>query len=150
MGSILYGHEPISGVNDLKALQMHTQAKIKSAFFITFSGDCKKALSLYQSCFGGKLYFDTFEETLAVMEESPVISGSLISDKMTMYGSDLVHNEGRRVGNFISIYIHCNDSDERCFYLKKLDKNQDDYAELRSQKLIEITDAFDVRWVFGI
>lgn len=131
---------------------MHTKNKIKSAFFVTFSGNCKKALTLYQSCFGGDLYFDTFDETMAGFEELPVISGSLISEKITIYGSDLVHNEGRRVGNFMSIYIHCDNYGERMNYLKKLDPNLKDCSPLRyvEQKLIEITDSFEVRWVFGI
>lgn len=131
---------------------MQTKKKIKSAFFITFSGNCKKALTLYQNCFGGDLYFDTFDESIAGIEELPVVSGSLVSEKIVVYGSDLVHNEGRRVGNFMSIYIHCDDFGERLNYLKKLDCNLKDCSPKKyvEQKLIEITDPFNVRWVFGI
>lgn len=129
---------------------MQAKQKINSAFFITFSGDCKKALTMYQSCFGGNLYFSTFDESIAGIKESPIVSGSLISEKITVYGSDLVHNEGRRVGNFMSIYIHCNDFNERLNYLKKLNNNLRDYSKYAEQKLIEIIDPFDVHWIFGI
>lgn len=132
--------------------KMSLNKKIKSAFFITFSGDCKKALTLYQNCFGGVVHFNTFDEPIDGIEELPVVSGSLVCEKVTIYGSDLVHNEGRRVGNFISIYIHCNDCNERFIYLKKLNNTLQDCSPLKyvDQKLIEITDPFDVRWVFGI
>jgi PhnB protein len=131
---------------------MQTNKKINSAFFITFSGNCKKALTLYQSCFGGDLYFNTFDELLDESKESPVVSGSLASEKITIYGSDLVPNEGRRTGNFMSIYIHCNNHNERLNYLKKLDNNLKDYSpeKYAGQKLIEITDPFEVRWIFGV
>lgn len=38
--------------------------KVTSAIFITFSGNCIKALKFYQSCFGGTLRFETFEKEL--------------------------------------------------------------------------------------
>ena len=40
--------------------------------------------------------------------EMPVISGFLVADKVTIYGSDLVHNEGRQLGNYMAIFVHCN------------------------------------------
>jgi PhnB protein len=131
---------------------MQTNSKINSAFFITFSGECKKALTMYQDCFGGNLYFETFDKPIAGIKEMPVVSGSLLSEKIAIYGSDLVHNEGRRVGNFMSIYILCNNFIERLDYLKKLGKAESDYSseKYRAQKWIEITDPFEVRWVFGI
>jgi uncharacterized glyoxalase superfamily protein PhnB len=128
---------------------MQNKETIASAFYITFSGNCKKALILYQSCFGGDLHFDIFDEKISGIEELPVISGFLVSDKITIYGSDLVHNEGRRVGNVIAVYVHCKDNKERFNYLKKL-SNNNFYKNHSEQKLIEITDAFEVRWIFGI
>ena len=128
---------------------MQKEEKIASAFYITFSGTCKKALTLYQTCFGGDLHFDVFDKSIVGIEELPVISGFLVSDKITIYGSDLVHNEGRRVGNFMAVYVHCKDSKERFNYLQKLSNNH--FSKNHSeQKLIEITDAFEVRWIFGI
>lgn len=130
---------------------MQLNRTIKSAFFITFSGDCKKALIAYQDCFGGDLHFDTFDKSIAGIKELPIVSGSLVSEMVTIYGSDLVHDEGRKVGNFMSIYIPCEDFQERLDYLKKLDKKTDYSREkYSSQRLIEISDEFGVRWVFGI
>lgn len=127
-------------------------AKLISAIFITFSGNCKKALTFYQACFGGTLQFETFEKELQGYTEMPVVSGSLVSDRIIIHGSDLVHNEGRKLGNYISIFLHCKNTYDRKELIEKLEfdkknlfvKNYDD------QKLIEVTDAFDVRWVLGV
>ncbi|MCE7053137.1 VOC family protein [Algoriphagus sp. AGSA1] len=129
----------------------HTDYKAMSAVFITFSGNCKKALTFYQSCFGGVLRLKSFENKLPANKEI-VVSGSLLAEGITIHGSDLVHNEGRKLGNYISIFLGCKDRDERRELIEKLlgdetksfDGNHDD------QKLIELTDPFDVRWVLGI
>nr|WP_121271468.1 glyoxalase [Pedobacter schmidteae] len=123
-----------------------------SAIFITFSGNCKKALAFYQTCFGGLLQFETFEKEIEGYPEIPVVSGSLVSDRIIIYGSDLVHNEGRKLGNYMSIFLHCKNTIERKELVKKLEPgkkfffvNNDD-----DQKLFEVIDVYGVRWVLGI
>lgn len=132
--------------------------KVTSAIFITFSGNCIKALKFYQSCFGGTLQFQTFgKELLQDYTETPVVSGSLVSDRIIIHGSDLVHEEGRKIGNYMSIFLHCKTSNDRKVLIEKLEANQkflfnkhDDDDDDDDQKLIEITDAFDVRWLLGV
>jgi len=126
--------------------------KLVSAIFITFSGNCKKALSFYQTCFGGQLQFETFEKELQGYKEMPVISGSLISDRIIIHGSDLVHNEGRKLGNYIAVFLYCKSTLDRRELIKKLefDKRNLFVADYDHQKLIEITDVFDVKWVLGV
>lgn len=123
-----------------------------SAIFITFSGNCKKALTLYQTLFGGILQFNFFEEELQGYTEMPVVSGSLISDRIIIHGSDLVHDEGRKLGNYISIFLHCKNPHDRREFIKKLEFNKKKplLKDNNDQKLIEVTDAFDVRWVLGV
>lgn len=118
-----------------------------SAVFITFSGNCRKALTYYQTCFGGTLQFETFE--LEGYTEKPVISGSLVSDSIIIYGSDLVHDEGRILGNYMAVFLHCKNTDERQGLIKKLRFNQRDLADA-DPKLVEVIDAFDVRWLLSI
>jgi uncharacterized glyoxalase superfamily protein PhnB len=130
----------------------HDHDKLISAVFITFSGNCKKALSFYQSCFGGVLQFETFEKELQGYTEMPVVSGSLVSDKIIIHGSDLVHNEGRKLGNYISLFLHCKNTYERKELIKKLefDKENGLVNNHDDQKLVELTDRFDVRWILGV
>lgn len=128
------------------------QTKIRTAIFITFSGNCNKALTFYQTCFGGRLQFETFEMEWKGNAEKLVISGSLVSERIIIHGSDLVHEEGRKTGNHLSIFLHCKNAADRKVLVEKLQftnkhlfiKDDDD------QKLIEVTDAFDVRWVLGV
>ncbi|SMC98325.1 Uncharacterized conserved protein PhnB, glyoxalase superfamily [Pedobacter nyackensis] len=130
----------------------HNHHKLISAIFITFSGNCKKALSFYQTCFGGGLQFETFEKELLGYTEMPVVSGSLVSDRIIIHGSDLVHNEGRKIGNYISIFLHCKNIHDRKELVEKLAFDKKDFFAKNDddQKLIEVTDAFDVSWILGV
>lgn len=129
-----------------------TRSKFVSAIFITFSGNCRKALTYYQTCFGGTLQFETFDKELEDYPEMPVVSGSLISDNVVIYGSDLVHDEGRILGNYLSVFLHCKNSEDRYTLIKKLRFNKQNTSVKNGddQKLVEVIDAFNVRWVLGV
>lgn len=126
--------------------------KLISAIFITFSGNCKKALRFYQNCFGGLLQFETFEKEIQGYTEMPVVNGSLVSNRIIIHGSDLVHNEGRKLGNYMSIFLCCKNTDDRNELIEKLgfDQKKPFVNHHDDQKLIEVIDAFDVRWILGI
>ena len=125
--------------------------QLTSAVFITFSGNCKAALMFYQSCFGGHLQVDTFHKVDDFLA-FPVVSASLVSERIVIHGSDLVHNEGRTLGNYISIFLYCKNVDDRAKLIDKLICKEQNFRIHRksNEKLIEITDAFDVRWTLGI
>ena len=125
--------------------------KFASAVFLTFSGNCKKALTFYQTCFGGTLRFEAFGQELQGFTEMPVVSGSLVSDRIVIYGSDLVHDEGRKLGNYMAIFLPFKNRMERRTFLEKLEfeKRELFVPDKDDQKLIEVTDAFDVRWVLS-
>jgi PhnB protein len=130
----------------------HNKDKLRSAIFITFSGNCRKALTFYQTCFGGKLTLQSFEKKLQGYTGLPVVSGSLVSDSISIHGSDLVHNEGRKLGNYISIFLLFKNTHDRKELIEKLefDKKNHFVKNYDDEKLVEVTDAFDVRWVLGI
>ncbi|WP_028296223.1 glyoxalase [Olivibacter sitiensis] len=133
-------------------MNVSNYGKLVSAVFITFSGNCRKALTYYHTCFGGTLQFETFEKELQGYTEMPVVSGALVSDRVLIYGSDLVHNEGRTLGNYMSIFLLCENTDDRQALIEQLKPNKKDLfaGYYDDQKLVEITDAFDVRWVLGV
>lgn len=126
--------------------------RLTGGVFITFSGNCKKALTFYQTCFGGTLHFETFDKELQGYTEIPVISGSLVSDSIVIHGSDLVHNEGRKIGNYISIFLPCKNAGARKILIEKIGSDRRGVAtrNYAADSLIEVTDAFDVKWVFGL
>ncbi|WP_437364686.1 glyoxalase [Olivibacter jilunii] len=152
MASNMISQHKLTKASPEKVFQEFATGKLVSAIFITFSGNCRKALTFYQTCFGGRLQFETFEKELQGYTEIPVVVGSLVSDNIIIYGSDLVHNEGRTIGNYISIFLHCTNVYERKALIKKLLANKKDQIirDPDDQKLIEITDTFDVGWVLGI
>ena len=126
--------------------------RLTSAIFVTFSGNCKKALTFYQTCFGGRLHFEHFPMEFEGYIGTPIVSGSLISDRIIIYGSDLVYEEGRKLGNYIAVFLHCKDLADRKQLVEKLDSESKRIFKgvYDESPLIEITDAFDVRWVLGI
>ena len=133
-------------------MQLQNSEKLTGGIFITFAGNCKKALRFYQTCFGGTLHFETFDKELQGYTEIPVISGALVSDRIVIHGSDLVHNEGRKIGNYLSIFLPCKNADDRKVLIEKLGSDRRDVATRNYQEdsLIEVTDAFDVKWVLGL
>ncbi len=128
----------------------NTDHKFVSAVFLTFSGNCKEALTYYQTCFGGFLQFKHLEKKLPGYKTAPVVSGSLIAEDIILYGSDMVHNEGRIAGNYIAIFIQCANINTRKALIEKLAPGKNAAAINYNEKLIEITDVFDVRWVLCV
>lgn len=137
---------------NLSAMIVHRNTTLTSAIFITFSGNCKRALTFYQTCFGGVLQFETFEKKLEGYTDMLVVCGSLMADSIIIHGSDLVHDEGRKPGNHISIFLQCKNSDDRKALIEKLQSGKKHLRvkDDEEQKLIELTDAFDVRWMMGV
>jgi PhnB protein len=126
--------------------------KLTGGIFITFAGNCKKALTFYQTCFGGTLHFEIFDKELQGYKEKPVISGSLVADNIVIHGSDLVHNEGRKIGNYLSVFLPFKNADDRKVLIDKLSTGRKELPATNNeeQKLVEIMDAFDVRWVLSV
>lgn len=125
------------------------------AVFITFPGNCEKALTHYQSCFGGTLHFELFTKKLPGHPRRPVVSGSLVSARIVIHGSDMMHNEGRMLGNYIAVFLPCKDVVERQMLATKLAGRPDvvnscPAAVSTPPVLVELVDIFDVRWVLAI
>ncbi|WP_285058622.1 glyoxalase [Pedobacter ginsengisoli] len=126
--------------------------KFVTAVFLTFSGNCREALTFYQTCFGGSLQFKSFEKQLDGYGAIPVVSGSLVAESIIIHGSDLVHDEGRILGNYMAIFIHCRDTYTRKKLVGDLEFSKSDslVRNYDDDQLIEITDAFDVRWILYV
>lgn len=125
---------------------------LRTGVFITFSGNCHKALTFYQSCFGGVLHFEMFDSMTVENPERPVVNASLTSKSIIIHGSDMVHDEGRKTGNHVAVFLMCRNASERMILVKKLTARYSPVpvAGNEQDKLMEVTDAFDVRWILGI
>jgi len=125
--------------------------RLRSGVFITFSGNCRRALTFYQSCFGGTLHFDRLDKKINGFSELPIVSASLTSPSVVIYGSDLVHDDGRKIGNYLSVFLPCTNVIDRGRLVTKLAAGrQAVLGNNETDQLVEVTDIFDVRWILGI
>lgn len=130
---------------------LEQRSEKRSGIFITFAGNCKKALTFYQACFGGVLDFEMLDKVIEGYNEIPVISGVLISDRLVIYGSDLVQDGGRKIGNHIAVFLSCQDLMDRRYLIQKLALPAEQDSLIRDQDpLVEIKDSFDVNWILGV
>lgn len=124
---------------------------LRSGVFITFPGNCRKALTFYQSCFGGTLHFEMLDSIMGETLEVPVVNGFLMSQNIIIHGSDMVHDEGRTIGNYVAVFFTCRNAIHRKALVNKLTSLHNLLAPASEQdKLIEVTDVFDVRWILAV
>lgn len=125
---------------------------LKSGVFITFSGNCREALTFYQNCFGGILHFEMFDSMPGENPDLPVVSASLTSQSIVIHGSDMVYDEGRKTGNHVAVFLMCRNTSERMILVNKLTArpNPVPVAGNEQDKLMEVTDVFDVRWILAV
>lgn len=82
--------------------------------YLNFGGNCREAMTFYQACLGGELFFQTVEES-PLAENLPkeikdyVLQANLHKDGVALQGSDMVAEEGLLHGNRISLSIELND-----------------------------------------
>ena len=127
------------------------QPNFSSSIFLTFSGNCKSALTFYQSCFGGQLHFEMCDNVVGTNPKQLVISGCLRSDNIIIRGSDLVYDQGRVIGNYMAIYVQCASAQERNLIKNKILVGvNSDPIDHCVNKLIDIVDQFQVRWILGL
>lgn len=122
-----------------------------SAVFLTFNGNCEQALKSYQKCFGGQMTFEYFDRKLTGFKQKIILRAKLTCERITIFGSDLGHNEGLKVGNNIAIYLKCSNLPERQQFINSLAGQELlSKKETENSALVEIIDAFEVRWIFEI
>ncbi|HUR67392.1 MAG TPA: VOC family protein [Chitinophagaceae bacterium] len=92
--------------------------------YLTFSGNCREAMSFYQECLGGELFFQTIGDSPLAdkmppqMKES-ILHSTLTKGKMVLMGSDMVGEKGLLKGNAVSLMLNCSSEDEiKGFYSK--------------------------------
>ncbi len=95
-------------------------AKINS--YLTFSGNCREAMTFYKECLGGDL-------TLQIIGESPlaekmpskmkeyILHAALTKGELLLMGSDMVPEPGLTKGNAVSLALACSSENEirQCF-----------------------------------
>jgi PhnB protein len=93
--------------------------------YLTFSGNCREAMTFYKQCLGGELIFQTVNESpmadkLPQQMRDYILHSALTNGNLILMGSDIVREEGLVVGNSISLMLNCNSEDEIHQFFKNL------------------------------
>lgn len=93
--------------------------------YLTFSGNCRAAMTFYQKCLGGELYFQTIGES-PLAEQMPqrmkdcILHATLRNGNLILMGSDMVPETGFIRGNAVSLMLNCSSEEEIRRFYKKL------------------------------
>lgn len=85
--------------------------------YLTFSGNCREAMTFYKECLGGTLNLQAIGDS-PLSEEMPekmrncILHATLINGPLVLMGSDMVADEGLTRGNAVSLLLQCSSEDE--------------------------------------
>lgn len=85
--------------------------------YLTFSGNCREAMTFYQECLGGELHFQTIGESpmasqMPVDMTSYILHATLTKGDVVLMASDMVPEGGLIVGNSVSLMLNCSSEKE--------------------------------------
>lgn len=127
--------------------------------YLTFAGQCREAMTFYQSCFGGELFFQTVAES-PVAAQLPeemrdlIMHSSLTSGHITIMGSDMTPKGGVYTGNHLSLLIDCGSKEEITAFFQKLSEG----GEVRHQieptfwgaLFGDLKDKYGIQWMLNL
>lgn len=93
--------------------------------YLTFSGNCREAMTFYKNCLGGELSFQTIgesplSETMPRKMKKCILHSVLTNKDLVLMGSDMVSERGLLRGNAVSLLLNCSSEKEMRDYYKKL------------------------------
>jgi len=122
---------------------------------ITFSGNCREAMTYYRDCFGGELHFQTVEDSphtfgLPKSFREAVVHATLHGENWMILGSDLPDTPQLKTGNRLCFQLHFESEaalnkafqqlSEKGKALQQPDRNH------WGQLVAEVEDSFRIRW----
>jgi PhnB protein len=126
--------------------------------YLTFSGKCREAMTFYQECLGGKLYFQTIGES-PLTEKMPrkikdcILHSTLKKGALVIMASDMVSEQGLIIGNSVSLMLDCSSEDEIRTCYKKLSNGGKATHPLENTfwgaLFGELTDKYRNRWLLN-
>lgn len=125
--------------------------------YMKFQGNCREAMTFYQSCLGGELHLMTIGETPAVKDHMPaeihdkIMHSVLTSDSIMIMGSDMIGGEAYSQGNALTLCLVCKSKDEiNTLYAGLSEGGQvtTPLAETFFGLYGDITDRYGFNWMF--
>ncbi|MBB2144312.1 VOC family protein [Pedobacter sp. LMG 31464] len=126
--------------------------------YLTFNGNCRKAMTFYQHCLGGELKFQTIGETpltdkMTDKMKSYIVQATLTKGDLILIATDLVTDEGLTKGNAVSLLLNCSSEEELNAYYNKLSvgakATQAAEVNFWDTLFASITDEFGNNWLLN-
>lgn len=85
--------------------------------YLTFSGNCREAMTFYQDCLGGELTFQTIgvsplSNKLPKQMKDCILHATLKKETLILQASDMVPQTGLVKGNAVSLSLNCGNEEE--------------------------------------
>ena len=85
--------------------------------YLTFSGNCREAMTFYKKCLGGELELQTIGESpmadkMPAKMKDCILHSTLTKGTLIIMGSDMVADNGLVKGNAVSMMLNCSSEDE--------------------------------------
>lgn len=80
--------------------------------YLTFSGNCREAMTFYKECLGGALELQPIGES-PMADKMPqemknyILHSTLTRGQLVLMGSDMVPDQGLTKGNSVSLMLNC-------------------------------------------
>ncbi|MBK7428805.1 MAG: VOC family protein [Saprospiraceae bacterium] len=122
--------------------------------YLTFNGNCREAMTFYQSCLGGELNFQTIGES-PLTESMPekmkncILLASLKTNLMHLMATDMAPDTGLIKGNTISLLLPCPDEETLLSLHSQLKPRNKKVNPTRNHEgglIVQFTDKFGVQW----
>lgn len=124
--------------------------------YLTFSGNCREAMTFYKECLGGELSLQTIGESPLADKMPPkmkeyVLHSTLTRDSLVLMGSDMVSDHGLNRGNAVSLMLNCSSEEEikTCFEKLSAGGSKDHPLENSFWGALfgDLTDKFGNHWL---
>ena len=125
--------------------------------YLSFGGNCREAMTFYQTCFGGELDVKTFEEApgdmMAGASKDQVMHARLSNGGLLLMASDGLQEIPVK-GNVINLNINCSSEKEINSFFEKLSEGGNVTMPLADQfwgaKFGMLIDKFGIAWMLNL
>jgi PhnB protein len=124
--------------------------------YLTFSGNCREAMTFYKECLGGELEMSTLGES-PMGADSPEMKDQIMHSTLKvggvdiLMGSDMMGPDGVIHGNDITLCVMCDNKEELERFYKNLAVDGKVGQEPKEEFFGifgDLNDKFGIRWMF--
>jgi PhnB protein len=126
--------------------------------YLTFSGNCREAMTFYKDILSGELYFQTIGES-PLADQMPqdmkdcILHATLTTKGFVIMGSDMTPETGLVKGNTLSLMLNCSSEEDLRMFFEKLSNGGIVKHTLESTfwgaLFGDLTDQFGNNWILN-